>query len=183
MTKKAIILIIILVILLCSIVVSAIFQYQRNLKEVATGNAVGKADGNDEFSLNITNETGFDLQKMKSYGVPIIIQIGASDDEVCISMKSSLEELNYELRRLAFIKYLDTNKYSELWNEPLIPLGTETMQLLINSDGTPYSAGISEAFGYKVVQDEEGNHLYTVHYGDLSLNDMIKILRRMENDG
>ena len=56
------------------------------------------------------------------------------------------------------------------------------MQLLINSDGTPYSDDISEVFGYKAIKDEEGNHVYTVHFGDLSINDMMKILKNMEKN-
>ena len=182
MTKKAIILIIILVVLLCTIVVSAVFQYKRNLSEIYKGNAIGKTKNDDKFSLNITNETGFDLEEMKAYKIPIIIQFGSSNDEVCIGMKSSLEKLNYELKGLAFIKYFDADKYSELWNESLVPLTTETMQLLINSDGTPYSDDISEVFGYKAIKDEEGNHVYTVHFGDLSINDMMKILKNMEKN-
>ena len=75
MTKKAIILIIILVVLLCTIVVSAVFQYKRNLSEISKGNAIGKTKNDDKFSLNITNETGFDLEEMKALQLQILKEV------------------------------------------------------------------------------------------------------------
>ena len=64
MTKKAIILIIILVVLLCTIVVSAVFQYKRNLSEISKGNAIGKTKNDDNFKHKKTNQHAFDLEEL-----------------------------------------------------------------------------------------------------------------------
>ena len=51
--------------------------------------------------------------------------------------------------------------------------------MLFNKDGTPFKTNLSEALGYKSIKDENGNHIYTVHEGDLTLNDMYELLREM----
>ncbi len=182
MTKKGIILIIILAILLLMIIGNVILQNNKphkvDKKEDDTSTSI-KEQEDDEFALNITDSTGFDLQELKSYKIPILIQFGSPNDEICMSMKPSIEKLNKELRGKAIIKFFDTDKYADLWNDSLIEFDDEAMQLLINSDGSPYNDEISTVMGYKKIENEDGKHIYTVHDGDLTLDEMKVILNKM----
>ncbi|MCI8519275.1 MAG: hypothetical protein HFJ51_04205 [Clostridia bacterium] len=182
MTKKGVILIIVLVILLSTITILVTVRH-REIKEEVSRNLISDSNSiiykEDEFAFDITNATDIDLEKLKGYELPIIIQFGSRENEICADMLSSLEKLNKNLRGRAIIKYLDTDKYAELWKEPLVPFEEDAMQLLINNDGTPYNTDISEAFGYKLIKNEAGEHIYTIHDGDLTLSNMEEILNNM----
>ena len=58
--------------------------------------------------MEITNETGFDLNKLISYEIPVIIQVGSSENELCAEMLASLQTLNKEVKQKAIVKYIDT---------------------------------------------------------------------------
>lgn len=182
MTKKGIILIIILSILLSTIAILVTVRH-KEIKEEVNKNLISDSNSivyqEEEFAFDITEADDIDLEKLKGYGLPIIIQFGAKDNEICAEMLDSLEKLNKNLRGKAIIKYLDTDKYAELWNEPLVPFEEDAMQLLINNDGTPYNTDISVAFGYKIIKNEAGEHVYTIHDGDLTLDNMEAILNNM----
>lgn len=181
MTKKGIVLSIILVILLSIIIVLVTIRTAKIQKDINHNvSSDAKVEDNDEFALYITDITGFDLEKLKEYKLPILIQIGSSENAICAEMIPSLEELNTKLRGKAIIKYIDTSKYSELWDEPLVPFEEDAMQVLINNDGTPYNTNVSAVFGYKIIKNDEGEHVYTVHDGDLTLSNMEEILNNMK---
>ena len=180
MTKKGIILTVILIILLSTIVVLVTLRHKEVKKDILQNLASDlNSEQNDEFAFNITEVNGLNLEKLKEHGLPIIIQIGSSTNDICAEMISNLESLNRKLRGKAIIKYLDTDKYSELWNEPLITLDDDVIQLLINNDGTPYNTNASEALGYKFIKNENGMHVYTLHDGDLTLDNIEEILNNM----
>ena len=94
-------------------------------------------------------------------------------------MQISLRKLNRELKGRAIIKYVDLDKYPEGVKE----LGLEDVriptQVLFNSDGTPYKTTKSEIFGYKKINDSQGNHILTLHDGDLTYDDMGEIINEL----
>lgn len=180
MTKKGIMLIIVLIILLLGIIISGTLQSYKVNKEIKNQNIEEIKDNEiNKFTLEVTADTGFDLEKLKSYGLPILIQIGSSKDDAFNNMKSDLEILNEEIKGKAILKYIDIDKYKQLWEEDAIPLNDAPMQILIDNNGMPYKTTASEVFGYKIIKDTAGNHIYTIHDGEFTLNDMRNILVEM----
>lgn len=154
MTKKGIILLVILIILLTTIVVCVSIQIRSadNGDKMSVDKDVKVTD---EFALGITDVEGVDLEKLKSYGLPIIIQFGSLENENCYNMYSSLEVLNNETRGKAIVKFLDTNKYLNLWNDSRVKLEDEPMQMFFYASGDAFETSASEALGYKLIKDEK----------------------------
>ena len=107
-------------------------------------------DANFDLVVN-----GFDLEKLKSYKLPILIDFGADWCGPCQMMEPILHELNSELRGKAIIKFVDVGKYPQA------------------ADGFNFSLIPTQFFF-----DKEGN-LYKSHTGYLSKEDIITILKEM----
>lgn len=183
MTKKGMVLSIILAILLILIIIIVCLQDNKPNKHLNDDNINEIINEKDEdlgeFALNITEDTGFDLEKLKAYSLPIIIQIGSPEEEICISMMPNIRELNHEVKKKAFVKYINTDKYQNLWKDERVQINGKTMQILIDSEGKPFDTEESVALGYRLIKDEAGNHIYTVHDGDLTLEGMRELLTQM----
>lgn len=91
----------------------------------------------------------------------------------------SLKSLNSDLKGKAIIKYIEYGNSTELLSEMDLEITSIPAQILINSSGLPYDATESEALGYKKITDASGSHMYTVHYGDLTLYEMRDLLEKM----
>ena len=167
MTRKGLVFSVVLSILLLIIIISATIRSINLRKEVSRINE--NADNSkpiDDFDLDLTYVTGFDLGKLKSYELPIIIQLGSSDNELCVSMYSNLKALNVSTRGKAIIKYIDTKNYKELWNDTRFEVGDAPIQLLFDSKGDPYETNVSEALGYKFIKDDtRKTYLYYPFWG------------------
>ena len=85
------------------------------------------------FSIFFIISLLLELEKLKSYGLPILIDFGSEGCMPCRQMKPTLIELNEELRGKAIIKYIDVWEYPEAaegFDFSLIPT-----QFFINKDG------------------------------------------------
>lgn len=177
MTKRGIVLSVLLALMLGIIIVNVIMQ-NINIKSEDEKEKVQKAS-----LLYINDDNKLDLDKFKSYGLPIFIQIGSDEDELCAKMKASIEKLYEDLDGIATIRYLDISKFPKILEESGFFANSIPMQILFGSDGMPYKAIESEALGYKMIKDENGNILYTVHYGDLTSSEMIELIENMKSQG
>jgi len=54
--------------------------------------------------------TAIDLEQLKSYGLPIVIDFGADSCVPCKEMAPVLKELNQEMQRKAIVKFVDVWK-------------------------------------------------------------------------
>ena len=112
-----------------------------------------KIDKNDlNFELSTPS---FDIETLKTYGLPILLDFGASWCNPCQRMHPVLEEVNSELRGRAIIKYIDIDLYPEAtkgFDFTLIPT-----QYFIDKDG----------------------EIYKTHTGIMQKEDVIKILNDM----
>jgi len=111
---------------------------------------IDKNDTNFELST-----PSFDIETLKTYGLPILLDFGAEWCGPCQRMHPILEELNSELRGKAIVKYIDIDKYPEAikgFDFTLIPT-----QYFINKDG----------------------EIYKSHTGIISKEDTISILKEM----
>ncbi|GAU76003.1 co-chaperone YbbN [Fusibacter sp. 3D3] len=130
----------------------------------------------DYFPLEVTE--AIDLEKLKTYGVPIIIDFGADSCNPCKEMAPVLKKLNEDLAGKAIILFADVWKYPELaTNYPVEVIPT---QILIDSAGKPYFP--SEEMSIEFIQytlKDTGEHVFTTHQGGLTEEQMILTLREM----
>jgi thioredoxin len=129
-----------------------------------------------EFALNVTSE--LDMEQLKSYGLPIIIDFGADTCIPCKEMAPVLKELNESLRGKAIVKFVDVWKYQEIGvNFPIQVIPT---QFFFDKNGKPYSP--SDDIGIKFTmynRNDNNEHVYTVHEGGLSKEEMLTILEEL----
>lgn len=143
------------------------------------GSPADKAEtGNPDFALNVTDK--LDVEKLKSYNLPIILEFGADWCAPCKEMAPIIEALNSELRGKAIVRFIDTDKYGQFasaYNFQYIPT-----QVFINAQGLPFdpdSLGYGGAAWNKQLDPVTGEHLYTTHTGTLTKEELLNILREM----
>jgi len=129
-----------------------------------------------DFALHVT--AAVDLEQLKSYGLPIIIDFGADSCIPCKEMAPVLRELNAELRGKAIIKFVDVWKYEELLNG--FPISSIPTQVFIGADGKPYSPQDPDALLLRLYTAKDtGEHIFTTHEGGLSKGELMGILAEM----
>lgn len=131
---------------------------------------------NVDFELDITEE--IDLEKLKSYGVPIIIDFGADSCIPCKEMAPVLEKLNKELKGKAIIQFVDVWKYPGLAEG--YPIRIIPTQILIDKDGKPYVPIEVKLRGLSMYESKDTKeHTFTTHEGGISEEALLKILKEM----
>lgn len=131
---------------------------------------------NPDFDLEVTEK--IDLEKLKSYGLPIVIDFGADYCPPCREMAPVLKELNAELKGKAIIKFIDVGKYQDLAEG--YPLRVISTQILINADGNPYKPGFSKAGQYQMYSKKDsGDHVLTAHEGGMTKDQLLEVLKEM----
>lgn len=134
------------------------------------------ANTNPDFSLNITEE--IDLEKLKSYGLPIIIDFGADYCNPCKEMAPVLQELNAELQGKAIVRYADVGKNQDLAKG--YPLSVIPTQFFIDAGGKPYTPNNSEVLPLKIYTLQSTNeHVLTAHEGALTKEQLLAVLKEM----
>ncbi len=140
----------------------------------AQGNT--EVTGNPDFAYAVTGE--FNIEKLKSYGLPIVIEFGADWCGPCKQMKPILTALNKELLGKAIVRTVDTDEYgSQLsdYNFQYIPT-----QIFINADATPYNPANAAQMQMDLHYDSVTNELsYTTHTGTLTKQELLDILNEM----
>ncbi len=133
--------------------------------------------GNPDFALNVTNNN-LDIEKLKTYGLPIIIEFGADWCAPCKQMAPIIKALNKELQGKAIVRFVDTDKNQKTaseYNFQYIPT-----QLFFNADGTPYNPANAAAMQMDLKYDSVTNeHIYTTHTSTLTKAQLLDILEEM----
>lgn len=149
------------------------------LKTHPTLAPIDKQTGNiADFVLEATS---IDLDALKEYNLPIIIDFGADSCIPCKEMAPVLKTLNAEMQGKAIIKFVDVWKNGDAAND--FPIQVIPTQVFINADGTPYvpSDDIGIKFDMYSFKDT-GEHAFTVHQGGLTEKEMRAILADMGVD-
>jgi len=129
----------------------------------------------------VLEASAIDLPSLKAYGMPIIIDFGADSCIPCKEMAPVLKKMNAEMQGTAIIKFVDVWKNGNAANG--FPIQVIPTQVLVNADGTPYmpsdsmnDAGISFT---RYSSRDTGEHVFTVHQGGLTEDQMRLILADM----
>ena len=126
----------------------------------------------------VLEATSIDLDALKDYKLPIIIDFGADSCDPCKAMAPVLVKMNGEMQGRAIIKFVDVWKNPDAAND--FPIQLIPTQVFINADGTPYvqSDDIGVKFDMYSLK-ETGEHAFTVHQGMLTEKEMRAILADM----
>lgn len=133
-------------------------------------------DGN--FALNETEM--IDYEALSEYGLPMIVDYGSDSCVPCKAMQPALETLNEEMSGKAFIKFVDVWKYTDAANN--VPIQVIPTQVLFNGDGTPFvpSDALAAQIPFTMYSHKEtGEHVFTVHQGGLTEEQLRAILKEM----
>lgn len=131
-----------------------------------------------DFGLRETE--AIDFEKMASYGIPMIVDYGADTCIPCKEMAPVLEKANKEFQGKAFIKFINVWDYSEAASN--VPVQVIPTQVLVNADGTPFvpSEELASQIEFLMYSHREtGEHVFTVHQGGLTEEQMWAILKEM----
>lgn len=184
MKKDLVIKIVVPVIIVC--LVGTIWLIKDKEKQDSSSsnnpsNSIGASESkqtnnNPDFDLHVTKK--IDLEKLKSYGLPIIIDFGADSCIPCKEMAPVLKELNETLRGKAIIKYVDVRKYgsfAEGYPVELIPT-----QIFIDKHGKPYIPKNPESMKMLLYQNRTTNeHVFTTHEGYMDKIGLVAVLKEM----
>ena len=171
--KKNIITLIIIIVIFLGIIGAWLIKNNKKEQEFSENNT---ENVNEDFKLYVTGS--LDIEKLKSYKLPIIIDFGAEWCPPCNMMKPDLIKLNNELQGEAIIRIVDVDENIDAadgYKINLLPT-----QILINSDGTPYIPKDNSIDGFETIKDEEGNVLYTMHVGILTRAQILNIIEQMK---
>jgi len=126
----------------------------------------------------VLEATDINLEQLKSYGLPIVIDFGADSCIPCKEMAPVLKELNSELQGKAIIKFVDVWKYPELAEG--YPISVIPTQLFFNKDGKPYTPSDPESMRMAMyVKDDTNEHVFTTHEGGMTKEQILNALSEM----
>ncbi|WP_305768311.1 thioredoxin family protein [Candidatus Epulonipiscium viviparus] len=158
-------------------VVACIWYTQDQTEKASIAKQESIVYESPDFSLHTSN---VDLEKLTIHNLPIIIDFGADECAPCKAMAPVLDKVNADMQGKAIIKFVDVWKYPKgAYGFPIQVIPT---QLIFNADGTPYVPSEDVAailkfdnYANKTTKD----HMYTVHVGGLTEEQMRAILSDM----
>lgn len=143
---------------------------------VASDNSNLKSTDSPDFDLEVTEKIV--LEKLKSYGVPIVIDFGSDSCIPCKKMAPVLKELNSELKGKAIVKFVDVWKYPDLADG--YPISLIPTQILIDANGKPYNPKDPQALQMKQYSSKDtGEHVFTTHEGGITKEKLLGVLKEM----
>lgn len=133
--------------------------------------------GNADFELLATE---IDIEKLKSYGLPIIIDFGADECVPCKEMAPVLKKLNEEWQGRVIVKFVDVWKTPELAED--FPVSVIPTQVFFDAKGNPFvpSEKLMNEIPFNLYSVKDtGKHVYTSHEGGLTEEQIKTIFEEM----
>jgi thioredoxin 1 len=140
-----------------------------------------KADNEEtaaDFSLDVSEM--IDYEELAAYGLPIIVDYGSDSCIPCKQMAPVLEKMNEEMQGKSFIKFVDVWKYPDAAGN--VPVQVIPTQILVNADGSPFVPSEELAAQIEFIMyssKDTGEHVFTVHQGGITEDQMRMILTEM----
>ena len=160
--------------------------FLKNGASVEQSASVPQSDTSDDVQAaddpNFELEAeAIDLDALKAYHLPIIIDFGSDSCIPCQEMAPVLVTMNAEMRGKAVVKFVDVWKHSGAADD--FPVQVIPTQVIVNADGTPYvpSDSMSDSgIEFTMYSSRETDeHVFTTHQGGLTEEDMRRILADM----
>ena len=143
---------------------------------VVTDKSNSVSTDNPDFALHVTEK--INIEKLKSYGLPIVIDFGADSCIPCKEMAPVLKELNAEVQGKAIVRFVDVWKYQELAQG--YPISVIPTQIFIDANGKPYKPKDPEALQIKQYSSKDtGEHVFTAHEGGMTKEQLLSVLKEM----
>lgn len=161
----------IMVPLLIVVAVVGIWIVKNNEKKAFEAPQADNAD----FALSTQT---LDLEQLKTYGLPIMLDFGSDDCVPCRQMAPVLAEVNAEYQGTVIVKYMD------VWADQSLadgfPLEVIPTQFFFTADGKPFVPSNPEAMGMIIyTRKDTGEHVYTAHQGGLTKEQVVSIFAEM----
>jgi len=167
----------ILIPILILTVVVGIYVY-KNVQEEKLNNQNAAYDA-DEENLPLAISSVY-LDEIKSYGLPFVIDFGSDSCIPCKQMAPVLETLHGAWQGKAIVHFVDVWKNTTAAND--FPISLIPTQIFYNSDGSPFvpSDELSKEIIFTMYSSKDTNdHLFTVHEGGITEEEMRKIFAEM----
>ncbi len=180
--KKLIIKIVVTILAVCA--VGGVWFVKNGQEPVAEGMSADDLKMRQEkeavegyFPLHVTEE--IDLEGLKSYGLPIVIDFGADSCAPCKAMAPVLETLNEEMAGEAIVLFVDVWKYNDLASD--FPIEVIPTQVFIDSEGNPYAPDENEEIQFlQYSYRDTGEIAFTVHQGGITEEQLRNVIAEME---
>ncbi|MCO5386925.1 MAG: thioredoxin family protein [Desulfosporosinus sp.] len=122
--------------------------------------------------------TAIDLEQLKSYGLPIIIDFGADSCIPCKEMAPVLKELNKDMQGKAVVKFVDVWKNQNAAAD--FPVQVIPTQFFFDKDGKPFVPKDADAMQMMLYSTKDTNkHVYTAHQGGMTEEQLRAVLKEM----
>lgn len=134
----------------------------------------------DVAQIHSLQITAVDLEAIKSYGVPTVIDFGSDSCIPCKQMAPVLETLNVEWQGRAAVQFMDVWKYMDGVED--FPIQVIPTQVFFTSEGKPFvpSDELASKIQFDMYADKNsGEHIFTVHQGGITEEEMRMIFAEM----
>ncbi len=159
-------------------VIGGIWFLKNEKKQESPDISMSETDeaANPDFDLHVTE--ALDLEQLKSYSLPIMIDFGADSCIPCKEMAPVLAKLNKELRGKAIIKFVDVWKYQELAQD--YPIKVIPTQVFFDKDGNPFNPSDLQGMQMNTYALKDTNeHVFTTHEGGMTEEMILTALKEM----
>lgn len=178
----------ILIPILIIVVVVGIYAYKKteekkqNTQDVqntqdSAQDASNESADVDSLPLEISS---VDLDEIKSYGLPFVIDFGSDSCIPCKQMAPVLETLHEDFQGKAIVHFVDVWKNTSAAND--FPVSVIPTQIFFNADGTPFvpSDELAKEIEFTMYSSKDTNeHVFTIHQGGVTEEQMRKIFAEM----
>lgn len=157
-------------------------QEQQEIQEEQETQNITQEDSNESTDVeSLPLEISLvDLEEIKSYGLPFVIDFGSDSCIPCKQMAPVLETLHKDLQGKAIVHFVDVWKNPNAAND--FPISVIPTQVLFNADGTPFVPGeeLAQEIEFTMYSSKDTNeHVFTVHQGGVTEEQMRKIFAEM----
>ena len=157
------------------IVIVGIFIVKNSQEKATIDNKEAGALDNADFALEAA---AIDLEQLKSYGLPMIIDFGADSCIPCKEMAPVLKELNKELQGKVIVKFVDV--WKNQGTAANFPVEVIPTQFFFDKDGNPFVPKDPKAMKMRMYSTrDENKHVYTAHQGGMTKDQIMAVLKEM----
>ncbi|MEA5084496.1 MAG: thioredoxin family protein [Lachnospiraceae bacterium] len=171
----------ILIVILALAVVAGIYAYKKAEEDKLNNQNTAQTDSESADEEGSPLEiSSVDLDEIKAYGLPFVIDFGSDSCIPCKEMAPVLETLHEEWQEKAIVHFVDVWKNTTAANN--FPVSVIPTQVFFNADGTPFvpSDELAQEIEFTLYSTKDtSEHVFTVHQGSITEEQMRRIFAEM----